>query len=133
MHFNAAAAALLEPSPLEPPPGKMAPKRRAPKRRAQRPEPTCEHPGCNEPAEPNCSCPSCGRDHRVTSLDFLEELDSPLVCIMRDNRILAVGKFSDSTIQALCRPGDQLLDQAGGTWTYSPPSSSSFQGEAHKL
>ena len=93
----------------------------APKRRRRNAEPT-------DP-EPNCSCPSCGRDHRVTSLDFLEEIDSPLVCIVRDGRILAVGKFSDSTLQALCRPGDQLLDQAGGTWTYSPP----FQGEGHRL
>ena len=100
----------------------MAPKRRAP-RRARNAEPT-------DP-EPNCSCPSCGRERRVTSLDFLEELPSPLVCIMRDDRILAVGKFNDSAIQALCRPGDQLLDEAGGTWTYRPPSS--FQGEGHRL
>ena len=105
----------------------MAPKRR-PKRRARNAEPSAEPEPTPAEPEPNCTCPSCGNERRVTSLDFLEEIPSPLVCIMRDGRIIAVGKFSDSTIQALCLPGDQLLDQAGGTWTYSPP-----QGEGHRL
>ena len=95
----------------------MPPKRRP--RRARNAEPT----------EPNCSCPNCGRDHRVTSLDFLEELDSPLVCILREGRILAVGKFTDETLLALSRPGDELLDECGQTYTLRPR----FRGEGHRL
>ena len=74
----------------------------------------CGHPGCSRPA--------------LTSLDFLEVMDPPLLAI-------AVGKFEDAALQQFCRPGDRILTQAGDTLTYRGPSEpcEPFQGEGHRL
>ena len=116
----------------------MAPKRRAPKRRAT---PTCDHPGCNRPAT-NTQCPCCDHEDFVTSIDFLEQMDAPIVALCRGDIILAVGKFTPETIQKISQPGDQILTEDGRVGTYRPSESSSsqgpapqepFTGEAHKL
>ena len=108
----------------------------APKRRTRR-TPRCQHPGCNRPAEPVAvrECPHCGREEPVNSLDCLDLMDEvPLIAISRDERLFAVGKFSPEALDQLCRPGDKLLSQAGEMLEFrGRSSSSSFQGEAHRL